>query len=102
MIAYRNGAPVKLSDVAQAKEAPENTKLAAWVNTDPAIIINIQRQPGANVIAVVDSIQALLPELKAALPAGGRRPGRDRPHHHDPRLGRRCRVRTRPRRACWW
>ncbi len=70
VIAYRNGAPVKLSDVAQAKEAPENTKLAAWVNTDPAIIVNIQRQPGANVIAVVDSIQALLPELKASLPAG--------------------------------
>ena len=70
VIAYRNGAPVKLSDVAQAKEAPENTKLAAWMNTDPAIIVNIQRQPGANVIAVVDSIQALLPELQAALPAG--------------------------------
>jgi multidrug efflux pump len=70
VIAYRDGAPVKLSDVAQAKEAPENTQLAAWVNTDPAIVMNIQRQPGANVIAVVDSIQALLPELKASLPAG--------------------------------
>ncbi|HUC11474.1 MAG TPA: MdtB/MuxB family multidrug efflux RND transporter permease subunit [Stellaceae bacterium] len=70
VIAYRNGAPVKLSDVAQAKEAPENAELAAWVNTEPAIIVNIQRQPGANVIAVVDSIQKLLPKLQASLPAG--------------------------------
>ncbi len=70
VIAYRNGAPVRLSDVAQAKQAPENAKLAAWVNTTPAIIVNIQRQPGANVIAVVDSIQKLLPALQASLPAG--------------------------------
>jgi multidrug efflux pump len=70
VIAYRNGAPVKLSDVAQAKEGAENTKLAAWMNTDQAIILNIQRQPGANVIEVVDRIQALLPQLRAALPAG--------------------------------
>ena len=70
VIAYRNGAPVKLSDVAQAKQAPENAKLAAWVNNTQAIIVNIQRQPGANVIAVVDSIQKLLPKLQASLPAG--------------------------------
>ncbi len=69
VVAYRNGAPVLLSDVAQAKEAAENTKLAAWSNTDPAVIVNVRRQPGANVIAVVDTIQALLPQLKAALPA---------------------------------
>src|ERR1700737_3063059 len=53
VVAYRNGAPVKLSDVARATEGPENTKLAAWINTDRAIILNIQRQPGANVIEVV-------------------------------------------------
>jgi len=70
VVAYRNGAPVKLSDVARATEGAENTKLAAWMNTDQAIILNTQRQPGANVIEVVDRIQKLLPQLKAALPAG--------------------------------
>src|ERR1700746_2365708 len=70
VVAYRNGAPVTLSDVARAVEGPENTRLAAWMNTDQAIILNIQRQPGANVIEVVDHIQQLLPQLKAALPAG--------------------------------
>ena len=69
VVAYRNNAPVKLSDVARATEGAENTKLAAWMNTDPAIILNVQRQPGANVIEVVDQIQRLLPQLKAALPA---------------------------------
>jgi multidrug efflux pump len=70
VVAYRNNAPVKLSDVARATEGAENTKLAAWMNTDQAIILNIQRQPGANVIEVVDQIQRLLPQLKAALPEG--------------------------------
>jgi multidrug efflux pump len=69
VVAYRNGAPVKLSDVARAIEGAENTKLAAWMNTDEAVIVNIQRQPGANVIEVVDRIQALLPQLRAALPS---------------------------------
>ncbi|HKS88997.1 MAG TPA: efflux RND transporter permease subunit, partial [Stellaceae bacterium] len=69
VVAYRNGAPVHLSDVAQAVEGSENTKLAAWTNTTPAVILNVQRQPGANVIEVVDRIQALLPQLKSALPA---------------------------------
>ena len=68
VIAYRNGAPVRLEDVGKATEAAENTALAAWVNTEPAVIVNIQRQPNANVIGVVDSIEALLPSLKAALP----------------------------------
>ena len=69
IIAYRNGAPVRLSDVATVVEGPENTFLAAWANDVPAIIINIQRQPGANVIEVVDRIKQLLPTLEAALPA---------------------------------
>jgi multidrug efflux pump len=69
VVAYRNGAPVKLSDVARATEGAENTRLAAWMNTDEAVIVNIQRQPGANVIEVVDRIQALLPQLRAALPS---------------------------------
>src|ERR1700733_8376168 len=69
VIAYRNGAPVHLRDVARAMEGPENTKLAGWMNTTQAVILNVQRQPGANVIQVVDSITALLPALQAALPA---------------------------------
>jgi multidrug efflux pump len=70
VIAYKDGAPVRLSDVAEVKDSAENTKLAAWMNTVPAVILNIQRQPGANVIEVVDRIQALLPQLQSALPAG--------------------------------
>ena len=70
VIAYKNGAPVRLSDVANAVQAPENTKLGAWLNTTPGIILNVQRQPGANVIATVDKIQAELPGLIAQMPAG--------------------------------
>jgi multidrug efflux pump len=69
VIAYKNGAPVHLSDVATVAQAAENTKLGAWANTTPAVIVNVQRQPGANVIAVVDSIKALLPSLQTTLPA---------------------------------
>jgi multidrug efflux pump len=69
VIAFRNGAPVRLSDVATIVNGPENTKLRAWANGQPAIILNIRRQPGANVIAVVDGIKKLLPTLKASLPA---------------------------------
>ena len=68
IIAYKSGAPVRLSDVTTIENAPENANLAAWVNTTPAIILNIQRQPGANVITVVESIRALLPDLRSALP----------------------------------
>ena len=69
VIAYKNGSPIKLSDVASVDQAAENTKLGAWFNTTPAIILNVQRQPGANVIEVVDRIQRILPDLSAALPA---------------------------------
>ncbi|MGE0258621.1 MAG: multidrug efflux RND transporter permease subunit [Alphaproteobacteria bacterium] len=69
VIAYRNGAPVRLADVANAVEGPENAKLAGWMNNHPAVIVTVQRQPGANVIDVVDRIEALLPRLRAALPA---------------------------------
>jgi multidrug efflux pump len=68
VIAYKNGSPVYLSDVALALNAEENSKLAGWMNTTQAIIVNVQRQPGANVIAVVDSITSLLPALKATFP----------------------------------
>ena len=70
VVAYRNGAPILLSDVATVEIGPENSRLSAWMNTTPALIVNIQRQPGANVIQVVDSIKALLPTLSASLPAG--------------------------------
>jgi len=69
VITYRNGAPVKLSDVADVVDDAENIKQAAWMNEVPAVIINIQRQPGANIIDVVDRIKKLLPQLKAALPS---------------------------------
>ncbi len=69
VVAYKNGSPVRLSDVATVIDGAENTKLAAWMNTTPAVILNIQRQPGSNVIQVVDGIKALLPQLQASLPA---------------------------------
>ena len=68
VIAYRNGAPVMLSDVAKVIDGVENTELSAWMNNVPAVIVNIQRQPGANIINVVDSIKALLPKLRATIP----------------------------------
>jgi multidrug efflux pump len=69
IIAYKNGAPVVLSDIADVVEAAENSKLAAWMNETPAIIVNVQKQPGANVIQVVDRVKQLLPTLTATLPA---------------------------------
>jgi len=69
VIAYRNGNPVRLSDVATVVSGPENTKLGAWANTTPAVILNVQRQPGANVIQVVNTIKTLLPQLTSTLPA---------------------------------
>lgn len=68
IVAYRNGSPVKLSDVANVIDDVENKRLAAWANEKSAVIVNIQRQPGANVIEVVDRIKALLPTVQAALP----------------------------------
>ena len=69
VLAYKNGNPLRLRDVATIKDAPENSRLSAWANTQPAIVLNIQRQPGANVIDTVQRVQALLPALRAALPA---------------------------------
>ena len=69
IIAYKNGAPIRVQDVAEAVEAAENTRLAAWANATPAIILNVQRQPGTNVIEVVDRVKKLLPALQASLPS---------------------------------
>src|SRR5688572_27257403 len=68
VVAYKNGAPIYLTDIADVVEDAENTKLAAWMNDTPAIILNIQRQPGANVIEVVDRVKSLMPTLRASLP----------------------------------
>jgi len=69
IVAYRNGAPVRLSDVATAVDSAENVQQAAWVNTAPAVLLNIQRQPGANIISVADRIKQVLPQLQASMPA---------------------------------
>ncbi|HSZ60985.1 MAG TPA: efflux RND transporter permease subunit [Terriglobales bacterium] len=70
VVAYRNGAPVMLSDVARIVNGVENNNQAAWMNLTPAVILNVQRQPGANTISVVKSIKNLMPQLQANLPAG--------------------------------
>jgi len=69
VVAFANGAPVRLSDVANVVQATENTRIASWMNGEPAVVIDVQRQPGANVIGTVDAIKAALPELEAQLPA---------------------------------
>ena len=68
IIAYRNNAPVRIADVADVVDGAENERLGAWANAVPAVILNVQRQPGANVIEVVDRVKQLLPQLQAALP----------------------------------
>ncbi|VWC58077.1 efflux RND transporter permease subunit [Burkholderia lata] len=70
VIAYQNGAPVFLGDVARVSQAPQDVERGAWLNRTPAIVLNVQRQPGANVIATVDQIKRQLPALEATLPAG--------------------------------
>jgi multidrug efflux pump len=70
VVAYRNGAPVMLTDVAQVVDGIENNNQAAWMNQTPAVILNVQRQPGANTISVVKSIKLLMPQLEANLPKG--------------------------------
>jgi multidrug efflux pump len=70
VVAYRNGAPIMLPDVARVVDGIENNNQAAWMNQTPAVILNIQRQPGANTIKVVKAIKAILPQLELNLPAG--------------------------------
>ncbi|MCI3179263.1 multidrug transporter subunit MdtC [Caulobacter sp. CCUG 60055] len=70
VVAYKNGAPIRISNVADVVDSAENVRLGAWADMRPAIIVNVQRQPGANVIGTVDAIKKQLPELQAALPSG--------------------------------
>ena len=69
VVAYKNGAPVTIDQIATVTDGIENSRLAAWKNTTPAVILNIQRQPGANIIAVVDRVKDLMPQLRGSLPA---------------------------------
>ena len=69
ILAYKNGNPIRLKDIAAVVDDAENLRLAAWADLQPGVILNVQRQPGANVIETVDRIKALLPQLKATLPA---------------------------------
>src|SRR5580700_309421 len=69
IVAYRNNSPVRLSDVATVTQSAENNKLSSWMNSTPAILLNVQRQPGANVIAVVNQIRKVLPDIRASMPA---------------------------------
>src|SRR5512144_834632 len=63
IVAYKNGAPIRIGDIADTVDAAENTRLAAWADTRPAVLLNVQRQPGTNVIEVVDRVKTLLPQL---------------------------------------
>jgi multidrug efflux pump len=69
IVAYRNNNPVRLSDVATVTQSAENNKLSSWMNSTPAILLNVQRQPGANVIAVVNQIRRILPDIRTSMPA---------------------------------
>ena len=88
IIAYRNGAPVKLTDVATVKDDVENVRQAAWMNETPAVIVNIQRQPGANIISVVDRIKTTAAAVDDHFARQRARRHSDRPHHHHSRIGR--------------
>ena len=70
IIAYHNNAPVRVKDIGQVVESVENTKTAGWYDGKPAVIVDIQRQPGENIVATVDRVKALLPQLDQAIPPG--------------------------------
>jgi hypothetical protein len=94
VLTYRNGAPVMLTDVAKVVDGIENGELSAWMNKTPAVIVNIQRQPGANIIDVVDKIKALLPKLRATIPPIIKISVLDRPDHDGSGLGLRRGIRA--------
>ena len=94
IVAYRNSAPVRLSDVADITDDIENLRQAAWMNDTRAVIVNIQRQPGANIISVVDRVKLLLPGVAIVAAHVGEDSDFDGPDDHHPRVGGRCAVRV--------
>jgi hypothetical protein len=96
IVAYRNGAPVKLTDVAKVVDDTENIRQAAWMNDVPAVILNIQRQPGANIIAVVDRVKLLLPHVDHEPAPIRSRQDSDRPDQHHSGVGDGCEARVVP------
>ncbi len=101
VIAYRNGAPVLLRDIGSAVDAVEDADQAAWYQGKIAVVLDIQRQPGANTIEVVDAVRALLPKLQDVAAALAQDRRRDRPHRNDPRGDRRCAVHPGADRRAW-
>ncbi len=89
VVAYRNGAPVRLSDVAEVLDSVENVRNLGMSNGKPAVLVILYRQPGANIIDTVDRVKALLPVLQGLHPDRHRHHARDGPHGHDPRLAAR-------------
>ena len=102
IIAYRNGAPVLLKDVAEVIDGLENAKVGGWYQGTPAVIIDVQRQPGANVIETVQRVKAELPRLQRAMPSDAKLDRRARPHRHHPRLRARRAVHAGAERRRWW
>ena len=101
IVAYKNGGAVRLSDVATVVDGPENTELAGWANRTPAIILNVQRQPGSNVIGVVDAVKALLPSWRRrSRPAWTSPYFRTRPRRYAPRSA--TSSSNSASRSCWW
>ena len=105
IIAYRNGAPVRLTDVGEVVDWVENLRNAGLANGKPSVLVIIYRSPGANIIATVDRVYALLPELQRGDFAGDRSPAGGRPLDHHPLLARGGRAHAdalRRRSSCWW
>ena len=93
VVAYRNGAAVRLADVAEVDDSVENLRKPGLANGKPAVLVIIYRQPGANIIDTVDRVKAVLPQLQASIPSAIDVDADDRPHDDDPRLAARCRAR---------
>ena len=98
IIAYRNGSPIRISDVGDVVDNVENTRLAGWVGSTPAVIVDVQRQPGANIIETADRVKKLLPRLKASIPPSVKNLDPHGPHRDDPGLGGRRAVYADPHR----
>ena len=102
IIAYRNGAPVRVRDIGRAVDGAENDLLAGWHNNKRAMLLLVKREPGANVIETVRPIKAALPQLEASIPPAIKVDDRVRPHADHPRLGRRRAVHPDADDRAWW